>query len=299
VGFFLKSVHDANLLGEAVRVAQDADLAIVFTGHDPQWETGGRDQDSFNLPQKQIELVLAVASVNTNTIVVNSTGVAISMPWLAQVKGVIQAWFSGHKCGNAIANILTGAVNPEGRLPVTFPKRLEDTPAYGNFPGQYVNGQLRVDYADGVFFGYRSFDGVDHDKVNFPFDFGLSYTFFEYGSMEVSQHDAGWDFFAVKVNVSNTGSVSGGVLVQVYVGTSTKRSDHPLKSLAAFKKVRLEAGESQTVDLLVSVRDFAYYDEREQKWAVDEAEYVFMLGSSAADSLHVQHVFIPALTYDI
>jgi beta-glucosidase len=298
MGFSLKSVHDADLQNEAVRVAQDADIAIVFTGHDPQWETEGRDQDSFDLPRNQNELVSAVAAANKNTIVVNSTGVAISMPWLDPVKGVVQAWFSGQECGNAIADVLTGVANPEGRLPVTFPKRIEDCPAHGNFPGDYVNGRLEVNYAEGVFVGYRHFDRVAREKVLFPFGFGLSYTTFEYGAMEVSQDAEISDCYTVQVHVTNTGHVFGGTLIQIYVGTSTARPEHPLKTLAAFAKTRLQSGEAQTVQLRVKARDFAYFDERKRKWVVDEGEYFFTLGSSAADAVHTQPVHVSAITYD-
>lgn len=146
VGFSPESEHDADMLSEAVATAKDADIAIVFTGHDPQWETEGRDQDSFNLPRGQNSVVAAVAAANNNTIVVNSTGVAIAMPWLSDVQAVLQAWFPGQECGNSIADILTGTVCPEGRLPTTFPKALEDAPAHGNFPGEYdESGQLRED----------------------------------------------------------------------------------------------------------------------------------------------------------
>jgi beta-glucosidase len=298
VGFSLESVHDADLQGEAVRVAQDADIAIVFTGHDPQWETEGRDQDSFDLPRNQNELVLAIATANPNTIVVNSTGVAISMPWLNQVKSVVQAWFSGQECGNAIADILTGAVNPEGRLPVTFPKRIEDAPAHGNFPGEYIDGKLKVEYAEGVFVGYRHFDRVEREKLNFPFGFGLSYTTFEYGNMEISQHIDRQESFTVRIGVTNSGAVAGGTLVQMYVGKATARSAHPIKTLAAFAKVRLDAAETKNVQLHISARDFAYYSEQRGKWVVDEGDYSFTLGSSAADTLKVQNISLNEMTWE-
>ncbi|KAF4984051.1 hypothetical protein FZEAL_664 [Fusarium zealandicum] len=285
LGFSLESDHDADLLGEAVKVAEAADYAIVFTGHDPQWETEGRDQDSFNLPRKgtQDALVSGVASANKNTVVVNSTGVAISMPWLGQVSAVVQAWFSGQECGYAIADILTGAVNPEGRLPVSFPKRLEDCPAHGNFPGEYVDGQLKVTYEEGVFVGYRHFDRLSREKVNFPFGYGLSYTTFKYELGGVVKSETSSDDWTVTAEVSNTGKQAGGTLVQVYAGRASPSADHPIKSLVAFQKVQLQPGEKKTVQLQIKSRDLAYFDTGARQWVVEEGEYRVSLGESSAD----------------
>ncbi|SCO90507.1 related to beta-glucosidase [Fusarium oxysporum] len=282
VGFSLESDHDADLVGEAADVAKAADYAIVFTGHDPQWETEGRDQDGFNLPRKgtQDALVSTVASVNPNTVVVNSTGVAIAMPWLEQVPAVVQAWFPGQECGYSIADILTGAVNPEGRLPVSFPKSIEDCPAHGNFPGEYVDGQLKVTYAEGVFVGYRHFDRLPREKVNFPFGHGLSYTTFTYDLGNVYREGDDW---YVSAQVSNTGKQAGGALLQIYAGPAEQSPDHPIKALVAFQKVRLEPGETKLVKLLVKQRDLAHFDTGLKKWVIDEGEYRFSLGVSSAD----------------
>ncbi|KAH8881451.1 family 3 glycoside hydrolase [Thozetella sp. PMI_491] len=281
LGFALSSVQDADLQGEAVRVAQDADLAIIFTGHDPQWETEGRDQDSFNLPNKQNELIAAVVGANPNTIVVNSTGVAVAMPWLDQVPALVQAWFAGQECGNAIADALTGAVNPEGHLPVTFPKQVEDAPAHGNFPGTYVDGKLKVKYEEGVFIGYRHFDRLPQDKVNFPFGHGLSYTTFQLGAAQVDKLSD--DEYSVSAEVSNTGSLAGGTVVQVYAGNATTSPEDPIKSLVAYRKVRLQPGEKQTIQLPVATRDFAHFDEAGKRWVVKAGTYNFSLGFSAVD----------------
>ncbi|KAH7323198.1 glycoside hydrolase superfamily [Stachybotrys elegans] len=296
VGFTLQSVRDADLQGAAVKVAESADLAIIFTGHDPQWETEGRDQDSFNLPRNQNELIAAVAAANKNTIVVNSTGVAVSMPWLDQVPALIQAWFSGQECGNAIADVLTGAVTPEGCLPVTFPKRIEDAPAHGNFPGEYVDGQLKVNYAEGVFVGYRHFDRLDKSCVNFPFGHGLSYTKFEYGVMQVAEKPE-QEGFEVTLDVKNVGEVAGGALVQIYAGRTTVSPEHPIKTLVGFKKVRLQAGETKTASISFSKRDFAYFNEETKQWTIDEGDYAVYLGSSAANILQQVNVKLEATTW--
>lgn len=240
MGFSLESEHDADLVAEAAKTAAGADIAIVFTGHDPQWESKGRDQESFHLPQNQDALVSAVAAVNLNTVVVNSTGVAVAMPWLDKVAAVLQAWFSGQECDNAMADVLTGAVNPEGRLPVSFPRYIEDAPAHGNSPGAYINGQPEVDYAEGVFLGYRHYDRIGEGKVNLPFGHGLSYTSFAYEILEVAQQTD--DSFTVSVHISNIGAVEGATFAQIYVGKRNNNAkDHPVKAFVAFQKARLNA----------------------------------------------------------
>ncbi|CAK7202809.1 hypothetical protein SEUCBS139899_005536 [Sporothrix eucalyptigena] len=292
LGFALESDHDADLLGEASRVAANADVAIVFTGHDSQWETEGLDQASFHLPRNgsQDALVAAVASANPNTVVVNSTGVAVAMPWLGQVAAIVQAWFPGQECGNAIADVLTGAVNPEGHLPVSFPKSIEDAPAHGNFPGNYVDGQLKVHYAEGVFVGYRHYDRLTRDKVNFPFGHGLSYTSFQLSDLQVSKQSD--NTYTIKVSLSNTGGLVGGTVIQAYAGNSMRSHENPIKSLVAYRKVRLQPGEKQTVELPVSTRDLSYFDTEGQRWVVQHGTYQFSLGFSSADISQVASVEI-------
>ncbi|KAJ6031777.1 hypothetical protein N7540_002509 [Penicillium herquei] len=288
MGMQLESVHDEDLQGEAVRIAAQADLAIVFTGHDSQWESEGRDQDSFHLPRRgtQDGVVSAVATANTNTIVVNSTGVAIAMPWLESVCAVVQAWFPGQECGNSIADVLTGVVNPEGRLPVSFPRRIQDAPAFDNFPGEYVDGQLKVTYAEDVFVGYRWYDSLAGDTLNFPFGHGLSYTTFSYGSMVISDLSSEKeDTLVASLEVSNTGIVYGGIVIQIYGGIESPAAQHPLKSLVAFQKIHLTAGETRKVELSISLQDMAYFDEELREWALDAGKYIFYLGNSASEIL--------------
>ncbi|KPM36493.1 Beta-glucosidase B [Neonectria ditissima] len=282
VGYMSEVEHDRDLHAEAVEVAKTADVAVIFTGHETFWETEGQDQQSFNLPKdgSQDRLIAAVAAVNSKTIVVNSTGVAVAMPWLGQIQGLIQSWFPGQECGNAIADVLTGAQTPEGHLSCTFPKKLEDCPAYGNFPGEYVKGQLKVTYEEGVFIGYRHFDRLPADKVNFPFGFGLSYTTFDFSDLVVKESG---DSFAVSVKVANTGSVVGAIAVQVYVGSAQTAEENPIKQLAAFAKVTVKPGEATTVDIPVRAQDFAFFDVSAQKWVVKGGDYKFSIGKSAAD----------------
>jgi beta-glucosidase len=283
LGLVLASDHDKDVLTEAIELAKAADYAIVFTGHEPEWETEGQDQAGFNLPKdgSQDRLVEGIAAANPNTIVVNSTGVAVALPWLDQVRGLLQTWFPGQEAGNSIADVISGAQNPEGHLTCTFPKRLEDCPAYGNFPGEYINRKLRVKYAEGVFVGYRHFDRLPADKVNFPFGFGLSYTSFAYSDIAIREVPE--DEYLVSVSVSNTGAVKGATAVQVYVGNASQKPEDPVKVLAGFKKVTLEAGASATIEVPVKARDFAFWSEEERKWVVDAGVYNFSVGRNAGE----------------
>jgi beta-glucosidase len=287
MGFMNASEHDLDMLTQARDLAKDVDIAIVFTGHTPAWETEGQDQLSFNLPRdgSQDKLVEAVSSANKKTIVVNSTGVAVALPWLPNVAALVQAWFPGQEAGNAIADIISGAVNPSGRLPISWPKRVEDAPAYGNFPGEKKDGQLTVRYDEGVFVGYRHYDRIAKDKLHFPFGFGLSYTTFSLFGAHV--YATSPDSFKATVAVKNTGNVTGSTVVQLYIGRKEHASEHPIKTLAAFRKVTVEVGWSWSVEMTVGLKDFAYFDEKEKKWKVDRGQYDFSFGQSAA---HIESV---------
>lgn len=313
LGFLLASDRDGDesLLSEATEAAASADIAIVFTGHDPQWETEGRDQDSFNLPRTQDAVVNAVADAAPvgKTIVVNSTGTPVAMPWLSQVGAVLQTWFPGQECGNAIADVLTGAINPEGHLPVSFPRRIEDAPAHGHFGAGLDDPKPVVDYVEGVFVGYRFYDRAGASLLNFPFGHGLSYTTFDIGTPKVDFQDKGMystASYTVTVPISNRGSVYGGVALQLYIGraslamAATTRftipppaDAHPIKTLIAYKKVRLAPGATKEVTLTAPVRDFAYFDDvHTQQWLVEPGIYRFYCGFSATDTRHVANVIL-------
>lgn len=289
-----KEEHDKDLLSEAVDLAKEADYALVFTGHTTAWETEGQDQLSFNLPKdgSQDRLIAGVAAANSQTVVVNSTGVAIAMPWLDQVPGLLQTWFPGQEAGNSIVDVLTGKVNAEGALTCSFPKELSSAPAHGNFPGEYEGRQLTVKYEEGVFVGYRHYDTLPADKLNFPFGFGLSYTTFDYSDFKIAEKSS--SEWSVSVNVKNTGSVRGAIAVQVYAGNSKPVPENPIKALVAFGKTTLDAGESQVVSLTVKARDFASWSEKEQSWVVEAGEYDFSIGRNAADLVSTKRIAVKA-----
>ncbi|KAJ6170632.1 hypothetical protein N7485_007978 [Penicillium canescens] len=301
-GFMTEEEHNKDLLSEAVEVAKRSDLAIVFTGHTPDWETEGQDQISFNLPSNgsQDRLVTSVSAANSNTIVVNCTGVAVGMPWLENVKAVVQAWFPGQEAGNAIADVLTGAVNPSGRLPVSFPRRLEDAPAHGNFPGEYIDGQLHVTYEEGVFVGYRHYDRSEEHRsqVLFPFGHGLSYTTFTHSNPRVTASDDAEEF-KITIDVTNTGSRAGADVVQVYAGAKMASSEDPVKELVGFAKVHLAPRESKTAMIRFSARQLAHFSESTKRWELKQGEYEVTIGRSVHDAIVKVTVSAAVRSYEL
>ncbi|KAL4914918.1 glycoside hydrolase superfamily [Aspergillus aurantiobrunneus] len=304
-GFMTEQDHNQDLLSEAVEVAKNSDLAIVFTGHTPEWETEGQDQISFNLPSNgsQDRLVAAVGAVNPNTVVVNCTGVAVAMPWLNEVKAVVQAWFPGQEAGNAIADVLTGAVNPAGRLPVSFPQKVEYAPAHGNFPGEFTVGedgrrQLEVTYKEGVFVGYRHYDVSEDNrsKVLFPFGYGLSYTTFTHVNHKASV--TGGNSVEVTVDVTNAGPYAGAEVVQVYAGAKLVVPENPIKELVGFAKVHLQPGETKTASITFNTRQLAHFNEQSGKWERQSGEYEVSIGQSVRDITGKVVVGLTAQSYD-
>ncbi|KAH7011017.1 thermostable beta-glucosidase B [Ilyonectria destructans] len=209
---------------------------------------------------------------------------AVALPWLDQVQCLLQTWFPGQEAGHSVVDAIMGAQNPEGHLTCTFPKRIEDCPASGNFPGDPdTEHGLQVKYEEGVFVGYRHFDRLPSSKVNFPFGFGLSYTTFALQNLAVREISE--DEYAVSVAVSNTGDVKGATAVQVYVGGKSPSPNDPLKVLVGFKKVMLEPGTSSAVDLTVKARDFAFWDEGRHEWVVEAGDYNFSVGRSTWETV--------------
>jgi len=224
-------------------------------------------------------LVEQVAAANPRTIVVLNTGSPITMPWLDKVAAVVQAWYPGQECGNAIADVLFGYVTPSGKLPQTFPVRLEDNPAYLNFPGE--NG--KVYYGEGLFVGYRYYDKKRIAPL-FPFGFGISYTTFDYDALRLSAREISPDdTLEVSIDVTNTGQRAGKEVVQVYVRDITSRLYRPHKELKAFAKVHLEPGECKTVTLALDRDALAYYDDLAHAWVAEAGEFEVLVGSSSQE----------------
>ncbi len=269
----------ADAIERAAVLAAVSDVAIVCVGFGGDWQSEGFDRKSLALPGKQDTLIEQVAAANPRTIVVLNTGSPITMPWLAQVAAVVQAWYPGQECGNAIADVLFGDTNPSGKLPQTFPVRLEDTPTYLDFPGE--NG--KVYYGEGLFVGHRYYEKKNVAPL-FPFGFGLSYTTFSYSSLRLGAQEIGPDeTVQVAIDITNTGQRTGKEIVQVYVRDERASLQRPEKELKAFAKVRLEPGERKTVTLSLGRDALAYYDDLAHEWVAEAGEFEVLVGASSQD----------------
>ena len=276
----------------AKQLAARADAVVLAVGFDADIESEGGDRE-FGLPPGQDELIKEIAAVNPNTIVVINSGGAVEItPWIDSVKAVIQAWYPGQEGGVALADLLTGAANPSGRLPVSWERNLNEDPTFANY---YYNDPMhpdRIVYREGVFVGYRGFEhaGV---KPLYPFGFGLSYTSFKYSGFKVSPVAGGRDLYSVSFDVANTGTRAGVDVAQVYVGAKSSRVPRPLHELKAFARVDLRPGETKHVALALNARSFAYYDVKAARWQADAGEYRVELGRSSEDIQASESVKLP------
>ncbi len=266
-----------DLLDKAVKAAASADVAIVFVGTTEKHESEGFDRKDMNLPLGQDELVSRVAKANSKTIVVLNNGSPLAMPWLDKVPAVLEAFFPGQECGNAIAAVLFGLVNPSGKLPDTFPRRFEDNPAFPYYPGE----NDKVVYGEGIFVGYRYYDTKNVTPL-FPFGHGLSYTSFEYSHLKVSPAKAK-DKIKVSIDVTNTGKVAGKEVVQVYVSDVASTAPRPPKELKAFQKVALAPGEKKQVEFTLTKEAFSFYDVKLKDWVAEPGDFEILVGSSSRD----------------
>jgi len=266
-------------LERAAKLAAASEVAVLFVGLNGEWDTEGQDRPNLDLPGRQNELIERVAAANPRTVVVLQTGAPVAMPWLDRVAGVIEAWYPGQECGNAIADVLFGVVNPAGRLPQTFPARLEDNPTFINYPGE--NGRVR--YGEGIFVGYRYYEKKQVAPL-FPFGFGLSYTTFAYDHLRLSTGTLHPDErLSVEFDVTNTGQRAGQEVAQLYVRDVAARLARPLKELKGFAKVSLAPGETTTVNLSLGQEALAYWDDSRQAWVAEAGAFEVLVGSSSQD----------------
>jgi beta-glucosidase len=269
----------ADSIERAAALAARSDVAIVCAGLTNEWESEGHDRADMELRGDQVELIERVAAANPNTIVVLNTGAPVTMDWLDKVPAVIQTWYAGQEAGNAIADVLFGDVNPSGKLPTTFPRRLQDNPAYINYPGE--NG--KVHYGEGIFVGYRYYDKKGLAPL-FPFGHGLSYTSFVYSNLVLSAAQvAPGEGIRISLDVENRGARAGKEVVQLYVRDVESSLTRPEKELKAFAKVMLEPGQKETVTFELGDDDLSFYDPSRQGWLAEPGEFEVLVGSSSQD----------------
>lgn len=264
----------ADGIARAVAAAAGAEVAVVVVGTNDDWETEGEDRTSLDLPGGQNELIAAVSAANQRTVVVINAGSPVAMPWLQSVAAVVQVWFPGETIGDAIADVLLGVAEPGGRLPVTLPHRLIDTPAHHHHPGR----DGRAVYGEGLRIGYRWYDAQEIEPL-FPFGHGLGYSTFAMEPRSVDG-DTG-SVVRVAVDVRNTGARQGSTVVQCYVEPPVGGPDRPVRTLQAFAKLQLAAGDSSTVVLELEARAFSVWDVDTHRWLVPGGVYRVLVGSSS------------------
>ncbi len=268
------------LIDEAVQLAQAADAAVLYIALPSYKESEGYDRTDLELTAQQVALIKAVSAVQANCVVVLNNGAPVVMgDWIEGVGAVLEAWMMGQAGAAAVAALLFGHINPSGKLAETFPNRLQETPAYLQWPGE--NGEVR--YGEGLYIGYRYYD-ARQQPVLFPFGFGLSYTSFTYTNLALSADTfRDVDGLTVSVDITNSGEVAGKEVVQLYVHDQASVLARPPKELKGFAKVALQPGETKTVSIPLDLRAFAYYHPGHSQWITEDGQFDILVGASSAD----------------
>jgi beta-glucosidase len=263
----------------AIAVARGADAAIVLVGLDPDWETEGRDRDGYHLPKRQDELVARVADANPRTIVVINAGSPVAMDWTDEAAAILQLWYPGQQGGHALSDVLFGDADPGGRLPLSIPVRMQDTPAFLDVPGE----DLRIAYSERLFVGHRWYD-ARAIAPRFAFGHGLSYARFEYGPLRIeSGATASGGDVACEIEVTNTGARAGSEVVQLYLERTSPGVRRPLRTLAAFEKIALAPAERRSVRFTLAPRAFSHWDVQQKTWRMESGAWTLAVGRSSRD----------------
>jgi beta-glucosidase len=273
VGAVAPATDDA--MERAMSAAAAADIAVVVVGTNADWETEGEDRSSMDLPGAQDELVQRVAAVNPRTVVVVNAGSPVTMPWLDDVAAVLQVWFPGEEFGEALADMLLGVAEPGGRLPVTMPRRLEDTPAYAHYPGV----RDHMPYRERLFIGHRWYDAQGIEPL-FPFGHGLGYTTWAMGDPTVT--GSTMTGVRIEVPVTNTGTRAGSTVVQCYVQPAEREDDRPIRTLQGFARVHAAAGAVAVAVIELSPDAFRRWDPTLSRWVASPGDQLLQLGWSSA-----------------
>ena len=275
------------LNSEALSIAKESDIVFFIGGlnKNSSQDSEGSDRQQYNLPYAQDGLIESISEVNKNIAVILISGNAISMPWLSNVKTVLQSWYLGSEAGNAIASIISGEINPSGKLPFTFPKKLVDNGAhyYGelSYPG---NGETQW-YKEDILVGYRWHD-TKKITPNFAFGHGLSYTSFDLSKINSNKKSYSVkDTIKISCEVKNTGVVEGSEVVQVYIGKKNSKVKRALKELKGFKKISVTQGKSKKIEIKIDVNKLAFYDEKKSDWSIEKGEYTVYVGNASDNIL--------------
>lgn len=290
-----KAKNNDKLIAEAAQLAGKVDTAVVFIGLTDEYEAEGYDRTHMKLPDAHDKLVDAVVKANPNTVVVLAGGSPVEMPWNDSVKAVLNSYLGGQAGGGAVADILTGKVNPSGKLPETYPLVYADTPAVNNFPGNPAT----VEHRESIYIGYRYYEKAGQ-AVRYPFGHGLSYTTFKYSDIKLDKSEADEnDEITVTFKVKNTGTVAGAEIAQLYVADKESTIFRPVKELKGFKKVFLEAGEEKEISISLGRRAFAFWNVNANDWTVEGGAFEILVGASSADIRLTAEVSIKAAQTEI
>ena len=270
-GFNRYGKKSKKLHNEAMKLAEQADVVVLYLGLDEVSEAEGLDRKHLHIEDNQLQLLKDIKALNKEIVVVLSCGSAIEIPFVNDVNAILHGYLNGQAGAEAVLNILEGLVNPSGKLSETYPFKLEDVASSDNFPSH----TRTIEYREAYGIGYRYFEKANV-KVNFPFGFGLSYTKFEYSNLVVSKK--GVDF-----ELTNTGKVKGKEIVQLYVGLASSEVIRPVKELKGFAKVELEPGETKKVHIDFDDKTFRYFNTKTDKWEIEGGEYDIYIGASSAD----------------
>ncbi|MRH41628.1 glycosyl hydrolase [Aquibacillus halophilus] len=267
-------------INKACELAKGADVVFLYIGLDEDTEAEGLDRPNMKIPDNQVDLLNALHEVNPNIVAILSCGSAVEMPWINKVKGLLHGYLGGQAGARAILRVLSGDVNPSGKLAETYPLRYEDTPSFHNFSGN----EASVEYREAMYIGYRYYDTADV-KVLFPFGYGLSYTTFEYSDVRVDKD-------GVTFKLTNTGNVAGMEIAQLYVGCKSKQIFRTKKELKGFDKIFINAGETKTVAIPFDDKTFRYFNVKTNQWEIEEADYQIIIGASSADIRLQASIFV-------
>ncbi len=279
-GFLRYGKPSKKLLQRACTLAGRADVVVLYLGLDEWSESQGLDRNTMKLPENQTQLLDALYKIHNNIVVVLSCGTVVEMPWIGKVKAVLHGYLGGQAGARAILRILSGDVNPSGKLAESYPLYYEDVPSAANFPGN----EQTVEYREGIFIGYRYYDTLNMDML-FPFGFGLSYTTFEYSNLQVTKQ-------GVRFLVTNTGSVAGMETAQLYTGLPDSKIFRPKKELKGFQKVFINPGTSKEFFIPFDDKSFRYFDEQRESWEIEQGYYTIFVGASSQDIRLTESIFI-------